>query len=74
MVDKFEARKDMAQEATEAVAVRVGRIATLITSCVRDVAREVGDMVTDGLEMRDAAKRARDDEASGTGGADDDRA
>ncbi len=62
MVSKFEARKDMAQEAAESVAVRVGRIATIITGCVRDVTREIGDMITDGLEMRDAAKRAREDE------------
>lgn len=61
MVSEFESRKDMAQEATESVAVRVGRIATIITTCVRDVAREVGDMVTDGLEMREAAKDARRD-------------
>ncbi|WP_182346303.1 hypothetical protein [Tomitella gaofuii] len=62
MVGKFESRKDIAQELTESTAVRVGRIATIITTCVRDVAREVGDMLTDGLELRDAARRAREDE------------
>ncbi len=63
MVSRFESRKDMAQELTESAAVRVGRIASIITTCVRDVTREVGDMLTDGLEMRDAARRARADSA-----------
>jgi len=77
MVSRFESRKDMAQELTESAAVRVGRIATIITSCVRDVTREVGDMLTDGLEMRDAARRARadaagaDEGAAGAGAAED---
>lgn len=70
MVSRFESRKDMAQELTESAAVRVGRIATIITSCVRDVTREVGDMLTDGLEMRDAARRARADAAAASAGAD----
>ena len=63
MVSRFESGKDLVQETTGSVAVRVGRIATIITTAIRDVTGEIGDMVTDGLEMRDAARRARADGA-----------
>lgn len=63
MVSRFESGKDLVQETTGSVAVRVGRIATIITTAIRDVTVEIGDMVTDGLEMRDAAHRARADGA-----------
>ncbi len=58
---KLERNKDIAQEAVEVTANRVGRITTIITGAVSDVAREVGDMITDGFEMRDAARRAKAD-------------
>ncbi|WP_231855459.1 hypothetical protein [Tsukamurella pseudospumae] len=60
---KIERRKDAAQEAVESTSIRVGRIATIITTAVADVAREIGDAVGDALEMRQAAKRAAADEA-----------
>lgn len=60
---KLERRKDAAQEAVESTAIRVGRIATIITTAVADVAREIGDAVSDALEMRQAAKAAAADEA-----------
>lgn len=63
MVGRFESGKDLVQETTGAVAVRVGRIATIITTAIRDVTTEIGDMVTDGLEMREAARKARVDRA-----------
>lgn len=59
MVGKFEAGKDTVQELTESAATHVGRIAMIIAGAVRDVTREVGDWVTDGIEMREAARRAR---------------
>ncbi|MCF3938868.1 MULTISPECIES: hypothetical protein [Gordonia] len=62
MVDSIERNKDLVQELVESTATHVGRIATIITGAVADVAREIGDLVTDGFEMRDAARRARDDE------------
>ncbi|WP_431309300.1 hypothetical protein [Gordonia sesuvii] len=65
MVDRFERNKDLVQELVESTATHVGRIATIITGAVADVAREVGDLVTDGFEMRDAARRARLDEDRG---------
>ncbi|HEY9313100.1 hypothetical protein [Williamsia sp.] len=66
MVSQFERNKDMAQELIEQTAHRVGRIASIITGAVIDVTREIGDLVTDGFEMREAAKRARLDEVDPT--------
>ncbi|GAB3130932.1 hypothetical protein GCM10027289_16350 [Tsukamurella serpentis] len=57
-MDGFERRKDQAQDAIESTAIRVGRIATIITTAVADVAREIGDGISDAVEMRQAAKRA----------------
>ncbi|QKT06543.1 hypothetical protein HUN08_04580 [Gordonia sp. X0973] len=57
----LERNKDLAQQAVEGTATRVGRIATIITTAVADVAREIGELVTDGFEMREAAKRAKAD-------------
>lgn len=65
MVDSIERNKDLVQELVESTATHVGRIATIITGAVADVAREIGDLVTDGFEMRDAARRARDDDERG---------
>lgn len=62
MVDRIERNKDLVQELVESTATHVGAIATIITGAVADVAREVGDLFTDGFEMRDAARRARLDE------------
>lgn len=65
-MSKFERRKDAAQEVVESTAIRVGRIATIVTTAVADVAREIGDAIGDGMEMRRAAKRAAEDEARPT--------
>lgn len=62
MIDRYERNKDIVQEIVESTATHVGRIATIITTAVADVAREVGDIVTDGFEMRDAARKAKADE------------
>lgn len=62
MVGKFERRKDTVQELTESGATHVGRIAMIIAGAVRDVTREIGDWIGDGIEMREASKRAREDE------------
>lgn len=62
MVSEFETRKDTMQELTESAADHVGRIARIITTAVRDVAREVGDWATDVIEMNEASRRAREDE------------
>ncbi|RZS38805.1 hypothetical protein EV193_10414 [Herbihabitans rhizosphaerae] len=62
MVSKSENTKDTVQVLTESAASHVGRIATIITGAVRDVAREVGDWATDMFEMRDAARRSQEDD------------
>ncbi|EGD56364.1 hypothetical protein [Gordonia neofelifaecis] len=61
MVGRAERNKDLVQEVVESAAHRVGNIASIITTAVADVAREIGELVTDGFEMREAAKTARDD-------------
>ncbi|GGK64731.1 hypothetical protein [Nocardia camponoti] len=63
MVGKFESNKDLVQELTTSGAKRVGAIATLITQVVADVTREIGEFVTDVIEMREAAVAARRDAA-----------
>lgn len=63
MVSQFESAKDTIQVVTETAATHVGRIATIITGAVRDVAREIGSWGTEVIEMREAAKRAAADEA-----------
>lgn len=63
MVSRFERNKDTVQELTESAATHVGKIAVIITGCVRDVTREIGDLIADGFEMREASRRARADEA-----------
>lgn len=63
MVDSIERNKDFMQELIESTATHVGRIATIITGAVAGgVTREIGEIVTDGFEMREAARKARDDE------------
>ena len=61
MVGRYEIGKDTLQVLTESAATHVGRIASIVTSAVRDVAHEVGDWATDAFEMRDAAARAEND-------------
>ncbi|MFE3291261.1 hypothetical protein [Rhodococcus sp. NPDC059234] len=72
MVSKFERRKDTVQELTESGATHVGRIAMIIAGAVRDVTREIGDWISDGIEMSEASKRAQADEGRTAGRADSD--
>lgn len=65
VVGKFERNKDTVQELTESAANHVGKIAVIIAGAVRDVTREIGDWVSDGIEMREAAKKAREDSPVG---------
>jgi methyl-accepting chemotaxis protein len=58
MISRGETAKDTAQVVIESAATHVGRIATIITSAVRDIARELGEMASDAFEMREAAQRA----------------
>lgn len=63
-MSKFERRKDIVQEMVESAADHVGQIARIITGAVVEVTREIGDLVTDGIELRDAARLAAEDEAA----------
>jgi hypothetical protein len=62
MVGQFEREKDTLQVITESAATHVGNIASIITGAIRDIARETGDWLTDVIEMREAAQKARDDD------------
>ncbi|WP_199430258.1 hypothetical protein [Qaidamihabitans albus] len=62
MVGRFESGKDTVQELTESAATHIGNIATILTGAVRDVARETGDWLTDVIEMREASRRAQEDD------------
>jgi hypothetical protein len=63
MVGELESQKDALQVLTESAASHVGNIAMIITGAVRDVVREVGDWASDAFEMRDAAEKAREQDA-----------
>jgi hypothetical protein len=62
VVGRFEVAKDTAQVLTESAAVHVGRIATILTAAIREVAHEMGEWASDAFEMRDAAGKAAADE------------
>ncbi|MFT3715841.1 MAG: hypothetical protein QM774_07800 [Gordonia sp. (in: high G+C Gram-positive bacteria)] len=62
MVGKAERNKDLIQEIVENTAHRVGSIASIITSAVVDVSKEIGGLISDGFEMREATKAAEADE------------
>ncbi|MBO0855637.1 MAG: hypothetical protein J2P18_17945 [Nocardia sp.] len=64
MVGKFETNKDLVQELTSSGARHVGKIATIITGTVSEVTHEIGEWITDAIEMREAAAAARQDAAA----------
>lgn len=61
MVSEAESTKDTLQVVAESAADHVGKIATIVTTAVRDIARELGDWMSDVIEMREASQRARED-------------
>ncbi|WP_040789341.1 hypothetical protein [Nocardia paucivorans] len=64
MIGKFEANKDLIQELTTSGARRIGNIAGIITGTVQEVTREIGEWITDAIEMNEAAAAARRDAAA----------
>lgn len=64
MADRRSAYRDAAQDIMETTAEHAAKIATIVSGAVVGVAREVGDLVTDGREIRDAMRQARLDEES----------
>lgn len=59
-LSKAEIRKDVLQESVEAVASTVGEVATIITTAVKDVASAIGGLATEVFEIRDGARRAKE--------------
>lgn len=64
MIGKFESNKDLIQELTSSGAKHVGNIAGIIAGTVAEVTKEIGEWITDGIEMREAAAAARRDAAA----------
>ncbi|HEX5860348.1 MAG TPA: hypothetical protein VFY58_00805 [Nocardioides sp.] len=52
--------KDAVQGAVEAAATTVGQVASIITRAVKDVAGAMGGFATEVFEIRDSARRARE--------------
>ncbi|MEU7633874.1 hypothetical protein AB0C34_28510 [Nocardia sp. NPDC049220] len=63
MIGKFESNKDLIQELTSSGAKHIGNIAGIITGTVSEVTREIGEWITDAIEMNEAAAAARKDTA-----------
>ena len=61
MIGKFESNKDLIQELTSSGARHIGNIAGIITGTVSEVTREIGEWITDAIEMNEAAAAARRD-------------
>jgi hypothetical protein len=61
-IGRIEIAKDTLQVLTESAANHVGRIASIVSGAVREVAHEVGEWAGDVFEMREAAGKATADE------------
>ncbi|WZH52950.1 MAG: hypothetical protein PIR53_02900 [Nocardioides alkalitolerans] len=57
-LSRAEIAKDVVQTSVEIAATTVGRVASIVTGAVRDVASAVGEGATEAFELRDAARRA----------------
>jgi hypothetical protein len=66
-MSEFERRKDQIQEGVQSGAALVGRVAVIITDAIGAIAREVGDFVSDGIEMQEAARAAKRDQSLTSG-------
>ena len=60
-LSKAEIRKDALQDGVTAASHVVGSVATILTTAVSDVARAMGGFATEIFEIRDSARRARQD-------------
>ena len=52
--------KDAVQSAVEAAATTVGQVTSIITHAVKDVAGAMGGFATEVFEIRDSARKARE--------------
>ena len=55
-----EINKDAVQSALEAGATTVGQVTSIITHAVKDVAGALGGFATEVFEIRDSARKARE--------------
>jgi hypothetical protein len=55
-----EIRKDAVQSTVEAAATAVAQVSSIVSHAVKDVAGAVGGFATEVFEIRDSAKRARE--------------
>ncbi len=55
-----EIRKDAVQSAVEAAATTVGQVTSIISHAVKDVAGAMGGFATEVFEIRDSARKARE--------------
>jgi len=60
-LSKGEIRKDALQHTVEAGAEAFASVTTILATAVRDVARAVGGFATEVFEIREASRRARDE-------------
>ena len=60
-LSRGEIRKDAVQSTVEAAAGTLGQVATILTGAVRDMASAVGGFATEVFEIRDSARRAREE-------------
>lgn len=61
-----EIRKDAIQDSVEATINAMAQVGSVVTGAARDIARTVGDLATEIFEIRDAARRARAENDTGT--------
>ena len=60
-LSKGEIRKDALQHTVEAGAETFASVTTILATAVRDLARTVGGFATEVFEIRDSARRAREE-------------
>ena len=57
----MENSKDTLQAVTEQAADHLGKIAEIVTTAIRDVARELGAWINDVVEMRESEQKDEED-------------
>ena len=60
-----EIRKDAVQGTVEAAASTVGQVTAIVATAVKDVAGALGGFATEVFEIRDSARRAREEHDPG---------
>lgn len=63
MVGPFERNVNIIQEVLDSTATHGGRIASIVGTAVRDIIREVNELISEGFELVDGNRHADADEA-----------